>query len=119
MPRPVKWSRDLHPIRDRAVRSKTETWSWQDIEHLFAVGRATAQTLMRAIGEVQSVGAGHFVGRTSLLTFLDEMILASLPSEHVAHKRTAFGLSSGWGLNLLAQAARAGFRAIACRLNTK
>ena len=76
MPRPVKWSRDLHPIRERATRSKTETWSRQDIERLFDVGRATAQTLMKAIGEVQSVGAAHFVERSSLLSFLDEMIVA-------------------------------------------
>ena len=27
MARPVKWSRDLHPIRERAARSRTETWS--------------------------------------------------------------------------------------------
>ena len=76
MPRPVKWSRDLHPIRERATRSKIETWSRQDIEQLFNVGRATAQTLMKAIGEVQSIGAAHFVERTSLLAFLEEMIAA-------------------------------------------
>jgi hypothetical protein len=76
LPRPVKWSRDLYPIRERAARSKTETWSRQDIEHLFNVGRATAQTLMKAIGEIQSVGAAHFVERSSLLGFLEEMISA-------------------------------------------
>jgi hypothetical protein len=76
MPRPVKWSRDLHPIRERAAHSRTETWSRKDIEGLFDVGRATAQTLMKAIGEVQSVGAAHFVERSSLLAFLEEMILA-------------------------------------------
>lgn len=76
MPRPVKWSRDLHPIRDRATRSRTETWSRKDIEQLFNVGRATAQTLMKAIGDLQTVGAAHFVERSSLLAFLDEMILA-------------------------------------------
>ena len=31
---------------------------------------------MKAIGEVQSVGGAHFVERTSLLSFLDEMIAA-------------------------------------------
>ncbi len=82
MPRPVKWSRDLHPIRERAVRSRTETWSRQDLERLFGVGRATAQTLMKAIGEVQSVAGAHFVERTSLLAFLDAMIEA--PSVEVA-----------------------------------
>ena len=47
-----------------------------DIEQLFGVGRATAQTLMRAIGEVQPVGGAHFVERSSLLSFLDAMIEA-------------------------------------------
>jgi len=76
MARPVKWSRDLHPIRDRASHSSTATWSRQDIEHLFGIGRASAQNLMKAIGEVQTVGGTHFVDRTSLLNFLEEMIAA-------------------------------------------
>ena len=76
MARPVKWARDLHLIRERAARSRTETWSRQDLEHLFAVGRATAQTLIKAIGEVESVGGAHFVERPALLTFLDQMIAA-------------------------------------------
>ena len=81
LPRPLKWSRDLHPIRERAQRSKTETWSRQDLENLFNVGRATAQTLMKAIGDVQSVGAAHFIDRASLLAFLDEMIAAESVDE--------------------------------------
>jgi hypothetical protein len=76
MARPVKWSRDLHPIRERASRSSTETWSRQDIEHLFEIGRVSAQNLMKAIGEVQSIGGTHFIDRTSLLGFLNEMAAA-------------------------------------------
>ena len=76
MARPVKWSRDLHPIRESAAHSRTETWSRVDIERLFGVGRASAQALMKAIGEVQTVGGTHFVDRTSLLRFLDEMTAA-------------------------------------------
>lgn len=76
MARPVQWSRELHAIRERAARSRIETWSRLDIEHLFGVSRASAQNLMKAIGEVQTVGAAHFVDRTSLLRFLDEMIAA-------------------------------------------
>lgn len=76
MPRPVKWARDLHAIRDRAMKSRVETWSRVDIEYLFNVGRATAQTLARAIGEVQTVAGAHFVDRASLIAFLDEMIEA-------------------------------------------
>ncbi len=74
MARPVKWCRDLHAIRERAVHSRTETWSRVDVERLFNVGRATAQTLMKAIGEVQTVGAAHFIDRPSLLGFLNAMI---------------------------------------------
>jgi hypothetical protein len=74
--RPIKWSRDLHSIRERADRSRTETWSRQDVEQLFGIGRASAQTLMKAIGEVQTVAGTHFVDRASLLTFLSEMIAA-------------------------------------------
>ena len=81
MARPVKWARDLHLLRERAARSRTETWSRQDIEHLFAVGRATAQTLMKAIGEVATVGAAHFVERPALLGFLDAMIDAPAVEE--------------------------------------
>ena len=73
---PVKWSRDLHPIRERAARSRTETWSRTDIEKLFGIGRASAQTLMKAIGQVQAVGGAHFVDRPALLAFVDEMIQA-------------------------------------------
>ena len=64
MPRPVKWSRDLHNIREAANRSRTETWSRPDIERIFAVSRASAQSLMKAIGGVQTVGASHFVDRS-------------------------------------------------------
>jgi len=85
MARPVKWARDLHAIRERASNSRTKTWSRVDIENLFAVGRATAQTLTRAIGEVQTVAGAHFVDRSSLLAFLDEMIES--PAVEVALKR--------------------------------
>jgi hypothetical protein len=81
MARPVKWSRDVHPIRERTLRSKTETWSRQDIEQLFGISRPSAQSLMKAIGEVQVVGGTHFVDRTSLLAFLDDMIRAESVEE--------------------------------------
>lgn len=76
MARPVKWCRDLHSIRERAANARTETWGRLDIERLFDVGRATAQSLMKAIGEVQPVGGAHFVERTSLVAFLESMINA-------------------------------------------
>ena len=76
MPRPVKRALDLHLLRERATRTRTETWSRQDLEHLFSVGRATAQTLMKAIGNIQPIGATHFIDRPSLLEFFDAMIAA-------------------------------------------
>ena len=39
MGRPVKWSRELHSIRERAAHARTETWSRVDIEELFGIGR--------------------------------------------------------------------------------
>ena len=86
MARPVKWSRDLHPIRDRASRSRAEIWSRQEIERLFDIGRASAQTLMKAIGDVQSVAGAHFVDRASLLSFLDEMIDADSVEEALRNR---------------------------------
>lgn len=77
MSRPIKWHRDLHTIRERALHARTETWSRVDIERLFGVARATAQTLMRTIGEIQPVGGAHFVQRITLLNFLKVMIEAT------------------------------------------
>ena len=76
MPRPLKWSRDLHAIRDRADRSRTETWSRRDIQDLFSIGASSGQSLMRVIGEIQVVGGTYFIDRSSLLGFLDSMVAA-------------------------------------------
>ena len=76
MARPVKWALDLHLLRERAAASRTETWSRQDMEHLFSVSRGTAQTLMKAIGNIQTIGATHFINRLFLVAFLDAMIAA-------------------------------------------
>ena len=81
MSRPIKWSRDLHLIRERAGQARTETWGRKDLEDLFGVGRATAQMLMKAIAEIQPVGGAHFVERPSLLSFLDAIIAAPLVVE--------------------------------------
>jgi hypothetical protein len=89
MGRPVKWSRDLYAIRERAQRSRTETWSRKDVEALFGVGRATAQTLTKAIGEVQNVAGAHFVERASLLAFLDAMVTAPSVEEELRHRIAA------------------------------
>ena len=87
MARPVKWSRDLYPIRERARHARTETWSRKDIEELFGVGRATAQMLMKAVGEIQPVGGAHFVERPALLSFLNAMIAAPSVEEGLRSRR--------------------------------
>jgi len=79
--RPLKWAVDLHPIRERVLRAKTETWTRRDIENLFEVKRVTAQTLMLAIAEVSIVAGSHLVSRSSLLDFLNQVIQADEPSE--------------------------------------
>jgi hypothetical protein len=71
MARPVKWSRDLHAIRERAAHSRTETYARADIERLFDVGRVSAQTLMKAIGEVQPIGTAHFIDEALRQRLLD------------------------------------------------
>ena len=53
------------PIRERAARARTETWSRSEIEALLD---------METIGEVQAVGGAHLVERPALLAFLDAMI---------------------------------------------
>ncbi len=81
MPRPILWSHNLHPLRDQATRSRTQTWSRQDLQRLFGCGRASAQNLMKAIGGIQTVGMTHFVDRASLLRFLDNMVAAESVEE--------------------------------------
>ena len=83
-----QWALELHLLRERALKSRTETWSRQDLEHLFSVGRATAQSLMKAIGEVQSVGGTHFIARASLLEFLDQMVKADSVEDAYREKLT-------------------------------
>ena len=107
MPRPVKWAADLHLIRERAGASRIETWSRADIENLFSVGRASAQTLMKAIGQLQTVGSAHFTDKAALLAFLDALDAAPSPEEGVrvrladaepAPKRKALKVSLPEGL---------------------
>jgi hypothetical protein len=77
--RPLKWITRLHEIRERVVHSKIETWDRKAIENLFDVRRVTAQSLMRAIGELSNVAGAHLTARTSLLEFLDYLLAANDP----------------------------------------
>ncbi len=65
MPRPVKWARDCTRSAN-AIRARTVTWSQQDIERLFGVGRDRPEP-DDGHRAVQSVGAAHLVERASLL----------------------------------------------------
>ena len=79
MSRTISWRDRAPEIRQRVKNSVIETWTRVDLETAFEVKRASAQQLMKAIGDVQSVGGTHFVDRTSLLSFLDEIVAADDP----------------------------------------
>ena len=79
MARTLKWRDRIHEIRDQVKNSVIETWSRRDIENLFDLKRAAAQQLMKAIGEIQSIGGVHLIDRSALLTFLNQIIQAENP----------------------------------------
>jgi len=83
----ISWSDRAYSIRERVSRSKMQTWRRRDIENLFEIKRASAQNLMKLIGNVQSIGSTHFLDRSSLLLFLDEAIAADRVSEAVARRQ--------------------------------
>jgi len=74
MPKPISWSNRLHEIRDSVRRSKVQTWSRRNLEDLFQVKRASAQSLMKAIGGIQNIGGTHLVDRVALQQFLEHAI---------------------------------------------
>jgi hypothetical protein len=83
----ISWSDRAYNIRERVSQSTTQTWRRRDIERLFEVKRASAQNLMKLIGNVQSIGSTHFLDRSSLLAFLDEAVAADHVSETVARRQ--------------------------------
>jgi hypothetical protein len=76
MARKLKWRHDLHRITETVRRSKTETWTRIDLEDLFGVSRASAQSIMRAIGGIEPLGTLHTISRPSLLSYLEGLIQA-------------------------------------------
>lgn len=74
MPKPISWASRLHYIREVVQNSVAESWTRTDLERAFEIERSSAQTLMKAIGDVNNFGGKHFVERASVLEFLDEMI---------------------------------------------
>lgn len=87
MAKTISWSDRAYSIRERVSRSSLQTWRRRDIESLFEVKRASAQNLMKLIGNVQSLGSTHFLDRSSLLLFLDEAVAADRVSEAVARRQ--------------------------------
>ena len=77
--RTLKWRDRIYEIRDQVKNSVIETWVRRDIENLFDLKRAAAQQLMKAIGEIQSIGGVHLIDRNTLLTFLNQIIQAENP----------------------------------------
>jgi hypothetical protein len=87
MAKTISWSDRAYNIRERVSLSTTQTWRRRDIERLFEVKRASAQNLMKLIGNVQTIGSTHFLDRSSLLAFLDEAVAADRVSETVARRQ--------------------------------
>jgi hypothetical protein len=86
MAKTISWTDRAYSIRERVSRSTTQTWRRRDIENLFEIKRASAQNLMKLIGNVQSIGSTHFLDRASLLQFLDEVISADRITDAVARR---------------------------------
>jgi hypothetical protein len=87
----ISWSYRLHEIRERVERSKIQTWSRRDLEDLFEIKRASAQSLMKAIGGIQNIGGTHLVDRDSLLEFLSRSIESDDLSGVVQRRRLEAG----------------------------
>lgn len=91
MSKTISWSYRLHEIRERVERSKIQTWSRRDIEDLFEIKRASAQSLMKAIGGIQNIGGTHLVDRDNLLEFLSRSIESDDLSGVVQRRRLEAG----------------------------
>src|ERR1700692_444005 len=87
MAKTISWSDRAYSIRERVQRSTIQTWRRRDIELLFELKRASAQNLMKLIGNVQTIGSTHFLDRSSLLQFLDEAVAAERVAEAVARRQ--------------------------------
>lgn len=91
MPKPISWSYRIHEIRDRVARSKLQSWGRRDLENLFEIKRASAQSLMKAIGGIQNIGGTHLIERDALLEFLERSIASDDLSTTVQQSRLESG----------------------------
>jgi hypothetical protein len=82
----ISWAPRAPEIRNHVEHSTRQTWRRPDIERLFEVRRATAQTLMKLIGELHLVGSTHVLDRSSLVAFLDEVLAAPTVTEGVRRR---------------------------------
>jgi len=73
MSRPVSWEYRINEIAARVRNSVIETYGRGEIESAFGIKRAAAQLLMKAIGEISTVGGKHFIARATILEFLNSM----------------------------------------------
>jgi hypothetical protein len=80
------WAPRAPDILARVQASNRQSWRRPDLERLFEVKRATAQTLMKLIGNLHLVGATHLVDRSSLVAFLEEVLEAPTVAEGVARR---------------------------------
>jgi hypothetical protein len=80
------WAPRATEILARAQAASRQSWRRPDIERLFEVKRATAQTLMKLIGGVHLVGATHLVDRSSLVAFLEDVLDAPTVADGVARR---------------------------------
>jgi hypothetical protein len=86
MAKSISWASRAPGIWNRIQASSRQSWRRGDIKRLFEVKRATAQTLIKLIGEVHLVGGTHVLDRSSLLGFLEEVLAAPTVAEGVARR---------------------------------
>jgi len=110
------WAPRATEILSRVQASTRQSWRRPDIERLFEVRRATAQTLMKLIGGLHLVGATHLVDRSSLLGFLEEVLEAPTVGDGVARRwLAAEPAPDGRGLRQLHTALPADLHSIMAR----
>jgi hypothetical protein len=79
MARTLSWRHRLPEITHRVQNSAIETWTRTDLESVFEIKRASAQLLMKAVGEIHNLGGKHVIDRLSLLEFLKALAEADNP----------------------------------------
>lgn len=84
MPARPDWIDKAFGIRQRVLKSKHQHFNNEQIQDFFGVKRATASTIMIAIGNIVNLGNVFVVPRESVEEFLEELHLAE--SAETAYK---------------------------------